>query len=344
MNYQQTPGNGSIPAGPPPGWYPDPNGFQAPRWWDGAQWGPQTRPLPGLRQESQPPHTDPAAGASEGYGAFGQRSPDWPAEQGSTQDSGPYGPGSVSGPYPASFPPAGLQQDPYQPQGPHQPQGWPQQHYYAPGLQPPAHRAPRRPGRRRARGALIGLGTLIGIIVVIAAATAHNSPSAGNVAATSTTSAAPSAAPASAASSPDCTSQVVSWRDNGGLSQLDTIVTDMGNVSSEATTLGADLSAGTDPSQDEASLQTAAASLQSDAQTAQANLPPSCVPHMRTDYGAALNDASKAALDCQDAVSELGSGNYAVAADDVNAANAAMTASGKKFQVATADVKAFSNG
>lgn len=344
MSYQQTPGNGSTPAGPPPGWYPDPNGFQALRWWDGAQWGPQTRPLPGLRQESQPPHPDPAAGASEEYGAFGQRSPGWPAEQGSTQDSGLYRPGSVSGSYPASFPPAGLQQDQYQPQGPYQPQGWPQQHSYTPGVQPPAHGALRRPGRRKARGALIGLGTLIGIIVVIAAATAHNSPSAGNVAATSTTSAVPSAVPASASSPPDCTSQVVSWRDNGGLSQLDAIVTDMGNVSSAATTLGADLSAGEDPSQDEASLQTAAASLQSDAQTAQANLPSSCVPHMRTDYGAALNDASKAALDCQDAVSELGSGNYAVATDDVSAANAAMTASGKKFQAATADVKAFSNG
>jgi hypothetical protein len=32
-------------ASPPPGWYPDPaNG--APRWWDGAQWGPQAPPVP----------------------------------------------------------------------------------------------------------------------------------------------------------------------------------------------------------------------------------------------------------------------------------------------------------
>jgi hypothetical protein len=236
----------------------------------------------------------------------------------------------------------------------HQPQGWPgqepgiPQQAYAPAPQPQAFRAPRRPGKRKTRGALIGLGTLIGIIVVIGVATAHNSPSTGNVAATSTASsasAAPSAAAAAAsASAPDCTSQVVSWRGNGALSQLDAVVTDMGNVSSAATALGTDLSAGADPSQDEASLQTAAASLESDSQTAQANLPPSCVPHVRTDYGAALNDASKAALDCQDAVSELGSGNYTVAADDVNAANAAITASGKKFQTATSDVQAFNNG
>ena len=28
----------------PPGWFPDPTGLQAQRWWDGTQWGQQTRP------------------------------------------------------------------------------------------------------------------------------------------------------------------------------------------------------------------------------------------------------------------------------------------------------------
>lgn len=37
-----------------PGWFPDPTGRQAQRWWDGTQWGHQTRPLPGTEQESQP--------------------------------------------------------------------------------------------------------------------------------------------------------------------------------------------------------------------------------------------------------------------------------------------------
>jgi hypothetical protein len=90
---------------------------------------------------------------------------------------------------------------------------------------------------------------------------------------------------------------------------------------------------------DTASLQKTAASLESDSQTAQANLPPSCAPDVRADYGAALNDASKATLDCRDAVSEMGSGNYNVAADDVNAADVAITASGNKFQAATPDAR-----
>ena len=40
----------------PPGWFPDPAGLQAQRWWDGTQWGQQTRPLPGNEQEPQLPY------------------------------------------------------------------------------------------------------------------------------------------------------------------------------------------------------------------------------------------------------------------------------------------------
>lgn len=42
-----------------PGWYPDPTGLQALRWWDGRQWSQQTRPLPGRGQESEPLHLPP---------------------------------------------------------------------------------------------------------------------------------------------------------------------------------------------------------------------------------------------------------------------------------------------
>jgi hypothetical protein len=174
---------------------------------------------------------------------------------------------------------------------------------------------------------------MIGIIVVIAVATFHKSPSTGNAAATSA-----AGTPAPSPLAPDCGSHVISWRDNGGSAQLDAVITDMGKVQSSATAVGTDLSARVHRSRDESSLRTAAASLQADARTAQANLPPSCVPHLRADYAAALNDASRAAMDCQDAVSELGSGNYSVATDDVNAASAAMTVSGKKFQSATYDL------
>jgi hypothetical protein len=134
---------------------------------------------------------------------------------------------------------------------------------------------------------------------------------------------------------------MISWRDDGGGgTQLTAVVTDMGNVQKAAVALGNDMSAGADTSADEGALQTAASSLQSDAQTAQSNLPPSCVPHLRRDYGAALNDASKAAIDCENAVSELGSGSYSVATADILAGGKAIVATGKKFKAATRDIGA----
>jgi len=45
-----------APSGPPPGWYNDPGGAPALRWWDGREWAPHTRPLdaqapPALKDE-----------------------------------------------------------------------------------------------------------------------------------------------------------------------------------------------------------------------------------------------------------------------------------------------------
>jgi len=96
------------PAGPPPGWYLDPGGLQVLRWWDGRQWGPQTQPLPGLRQESRSPYADAPAPGRGGYDAF-------PGQQGGTgrhrQSGGPQddtanAPGRTPVPPPSSFPAA----------------------------------------------------------------------------------------------------------------------------------------------------------------------------------------------------------------------------------------------
>lgn len=40
-----TPSGGQTPA---PGWYPDPAGASAERWWDGRAWDTRTRPLSAL--------------------------------------------------------------------------------------------------------------------------------------------------------------------------------------------------------------------------------------------------------------------------------------------------------
>jgi hypothetical protein len=211
-----------------------------------------------------------------------------------------------------------------------------------PGPQPQVPRARRRPRNRKTRNALIGIGSLVAIIVVVIVATAHNSSSTGNTAATSSLSAAPSTV--ATASPSGCAGQAISWRDNAGLSQTEAVITDMGHVQSAASALGTDLSAGKDASRDETSLKAAAASLQSDAQTAQANPPPSCVPRLTADESAALNNASKAALNCEHAITELGSTNYNVAVSDIEAATAAIATSGEKFQDATSDVQHSTTG
>ena len=52
MSYQPPAGDkDDAAARQPPGWYLDPTGQQALRWWDGAQWGQQTQPLPGRGQK-----------------------------------------------------------------------------------------------------------------------------------------------------------------------------------------------------------------------------------------------------------------------------------------------------
>jgi len=41
---------GTTPGAVPQGWYPDPAGAPAERWWDGAAWGHDTRPVSVLAQ------------------------------------------------------------------------------------------------------------------------------------------------------------------------------------------------------------------------------------------------------------------------------------------------------
>lgn len=66
MSYQQPPDHGADgPTGPPPGWYMDPNGLQALRWWDGTNWGTHTQPLPGMKQEPQSPYPETSEGGTK---------------------------------------------------------------------------------------------------------------------------------------------------------------------------------------------------------------------------------------------------------------------------------------
>lgn len=151
-----------------------------------------------------------------------------------------------------------------------------------------------------------------------------------------------SAASAPAApSSPDCHSQAVAWRNAGGQAQVNAITADLNSIQSAARSLAAAINNGTDESAAESALQTAAASLGSDSQAGEANLPPACIPGFRGDYGQALTDFSKAAADWQDGITELVGRDGNVATRDISAGTAADNAGNAKLSAAAEDLEAF---
>ena len=158
MSYQPPPDyEADTAAGNPPGWYLDPIGLQSLRWWDGAQWARHTQPLLGPTWERPSPYTDATASASAGDGAVRQRG----AGRRWQQDGPQGGVGDAPGLAPVSLPPARTQPQP-DPGQPQDPQGSPDRQSRVPGPASPAHHASRQRRHHKARGALAGLGALIG--------------------------------------------------------------------------------------------------------------------------------------------------------------------------------------
>lgn len=113
MSYQPpTDDRDDAAARQPPGWYLDPIEQQALRWWNGAQWGLQTQPLPGIAREPQHPYPDATTPASGRYDAHHQQSAGWHQRQSGPEDGTTYATGLALGTSPASFPPAPPQRQP----------------------------------------------------------------------------------------------------------------------------------------------------------------------------------------------------------------------------------------
>jgi hypothetical protein len=174
VSYQQPPDRQSDAAGPPPGWYRDPDGLPGVRWWDGTQWTPHAQPLPRTRQETQSSYPDAAATPASGYWTYRPRS-SGPQRYGERPSRPSYRPD----PQPASQPP-------YPPQG-------------QPSPQVTAQRRRLRnswPHRRRVLTALSVMAGFFLFVVIAAAAGSAERQSASSAAAAS------SAASPSAPSSP----------------------------------------------------------------------------------------------------------------------------------------------
>lgn len=190
MSEQLPPGYGeNIPAGPPPGWYPDPVQRQSLRWWNGAQWSQETRPRPGNVQEAQPPYPSQ------------RKQPRQPSFTPSPQDS-QYGTHYQG--QPQYSPSHG--EDPYPPGNPPADQQYPRQQY--PGPQhggPPRGRRPRRSWFARHK-VLTGLLSVVALLIIGIVAAAANGPRITPKAATSAASTPPAAQDTQSTASPTSSS------------------------------------------------------------------------------------------------------------------------------------------
>jgi len=108
------------------------------------------------------------------------------------------------------------------------------------------------------------------------------------------------------------------------------------------TQLADDLESGDGASDDEATVQSDAAQVESAAQTVQGDPAPSCVPGLRPDLSGAASDYNTAAIDATNGLNELSSDNLSVASSDIEAANTAIQHGNSATQAASSDINNFS--
>jgi hypothetical protein len=212
----------------------------------------------------------------------------------------------------------------------------------APAGPPPArHATPKR--HRNAAIAVAGAAALLVLIIIITGVSGSgntgSSTDAGNAAGAPSSSA--DAAAASSPSQSSCASQVQSWKNGGGGTQLDAVSSDLNSFVAAAKAFSAAADGNGDLSSAESSLQSASAALQTDAETAEANLPPSCVPGFRSDYGQGLADYAKVAADSQDAISEFSAGSTSVGLGDISTAVSNEDAGNAKLESALTALNAW---
>ena len=147
--------------------------------------------------------------------------------------------------------------------------------------------------------------------------------------------AAPSSSPTS------CAGQLAAWRSSGAADYLHAVIDDMDGLRDSMAVLADDLSTGADTSSDQSQLDSTAGTLQSDAQQAAGDLPPSCVPGMRAADSAMLDYAVKAATETESAVTKMGAGIAKAAIAGLLAARGKITAGEKKFDSAVSDAQGF---
>lgn len=141
-----------------------------------------------------------------------------------------------------------------------------------------------------------------------------------------------------------CATQVTDWAATGGGATLPTFASDASAFAQALETLASDMTATGATATDTSDVQSAAASMQSDAQALEASPGPSCVPGLAANVSAAARYYSTAAIDADNAIGQLSAGAMTAAADDMVSANTAITKANAKLAAANNAVKAFTAG
>lgn len=194
-------------------------------------------------------------------------------------------------------------------------------------------------------GAILGLAACQSSTLSSVPATFGPSPSASSPVPSGSFSGTAVPAVATHAPADACAGQVGQWKANGAVSQMSAVATDLQQSAAAAIAVGNDIAAGNDlsngSSADLATLQSALAMLQSDIQALQANPAPSCVPRLRGDLSAALEDFSTASIEGQQGVTDEESGDYGTAATLLDNSAQALDVGSARIQAATADITSY---
>lgn len=145
-------------------------------------------------------------------------------------------------------------------------------------------------------------------------------------------------------SPPDpCVTAYDAWKTDG-LPNNTALSNALGAVGADDTRIGADLSAGTSTKADGMKLAGDLGTLYGATTTIQHNMPPSCIPGLDTDYGAALDSIQKMDTANIMLLGAVNQGNTTNESVDVTLVNTYLDQANNSLVAATNDVTAFTGG
>lgn len=148
------------------------------------------------------------------------------------------------------------------------------------------------------------------------------------------------ASPASATTPGSCLAQFDAWKVKGA-PESSALGTGIQAVGADDSAIGADLQAGTDTTSVTNKLAGDLGALEGAVYVIKADIPPSCVPGLDADYGAAVSDVGTFGIYNTELLGALNRGDDTAAEADSILANSELNAATGSLQAASNDISAF---